>query len=286
LLPISCADIHHEAAAPPDPTVITQLSDTLTIISSENGRKSYRLQTPLVEGYGNAKEPYTEFRKGIFIETFKDSTQQVESTLVADYAIHFDKQELWEAKGNVKAVNEKGQILETQQLFWNQRTHKIYSNIDSKVTQGSDVIVGVGFESDEEFKVWEFRKPRGKLTVDIEPNRDTTTNKSSATGQPKTLQPQPQSTPRSEDNSAARPSGAQNRNRTWQQQRPQSPTGQQQRRSSNNPPAYQPVERREPPAGMRPTTPASTTQAATTVSPVRIQRAEVQQQQAKEPKKK
>lgn len=152
---------------------MTQQSDSLTIISSQNGRKAYRFETPLMERYEFAKEPYMEFRKGIQIETF-DSTGAIESTLVADYAINFEKQQLWEAKGNVVATNAKGQILQTQQLFWNQRLKRVYSNIDSKVIQGTDTLVGVGFESDEEFEEWEFRRPRGKLAVDVEPTRDTT----------------------------------------------------------------------------------------------------------------
>lgn len=152
---------------------MTQQSDSLTIIASENGRKSYRFFTPLMERYELAKEPYMEFRKGVDVVTYADSTGAVESTLVADYAIFFENQELWEAKGNVVATNAKGQVLETQQLFWNQKTHKIYSNVDSKVTQGTDVIVGVGFESDENFEDFTFRRPKGKVTVDTEPTRNT-----------------------------------------------------------------------------------------------------------------
>lgn len=152
-------------------TLMTQQSDSLTLIASENGRKSYRFFTPLMERYELAKEPYMEFRKGVDVVTYSDSTGQVESTLVADYAIFFENQKLWEAKGNVVATNAKGQVLETQQLFWNQKTRKIYSNVDSKVTQGTDVIVGVGFESDENFDDFTFRRPKGKVTVDTEPTR-------------------------------------------------------------------------------------------------------------------
>ena len=153
--------------------LITQQSDTLTIISSDNGVKSYRFYAPLMERYEFAKEPYMEFRRGVNVVTY-DSLQQVKSTLVADYAIYFENQKLWEAKGDVKTTNDQGHVLETQQLFWNQTTKKIYSNIDSRITQGQDVLVGIGFESDEDFKEWEFRRPRGKLAVDTEPNRDTT----------------------------------------------------------------------------------------------------------------
>lgn len=45
-------------------TLMTQQSDTLTIISSENGMKAYRFYAPLMERYEFASEPYMEFRRG------------------------------------------------------------------------------------------------------------------------------------------------------------------------------------------------------------------------------
>ncbi len=180
---ISC-----RGASPSEPVdveaLVTQRIDTLTRIQSENGRKSYRFRTPLLESHDLASEPYTEFPRGIHIETFKDSTGTVESILTADYAIFWTKKELWEAKGNVKAVNADGRILETQQLFWDQRTQKIYSNVDTKVTEGEDVMIGVGFESDESLNDLVFRRPRGKVSVDVEPTREQPDSAAAASGVP------------------------------------------------------------------------------------------------------
>lgn len=152
--------------------LMTQQSDSLVLLASENGQTKYRFETPLLERYELAKEPYMEFRKGVDVITY-DSIGNVASTLVANYAIFFEKQKLWEAKGNVVVVNADGQTLETQQLFWNQKTKKIYSNVDSKVVDGDNTIIGEGFESDEEFKDYIFRKPKGKVLVDVEPTDST-----------------------------------------------------------------------------------------------------------------
>ena len=149
-----------------DESMLTQQSDSLTIIQSSEGHREFVFKTPLMERYELAREPYMEFRRGVEITTYDDSTGLEESNLVADYAIFFEKRELWEAKGNVVARNAEGQILYTQQLFWNQSTHRVYSNVDSKVVQGQDVFIGEGFESDDKFEKWSFRKFTGKLTVD------------------------------------------------------------------------------------------------------------------------
>ncbi len=148
--------------------VVTHKTDTLTIYQSENGKIKYKFETPLMEVYEHAKQPYTEFREGLFITTYNDSTMVIESTLRADYGLVLDKQELWEAKGNVVATNAKGERLETQQLFWNRKTKRIYSNVDSKITMGTAEHVGTGFESDEEFKDWEFREAVSTFEFDPE----------------------------------------------------------------------------------------------------------------------
>ena len=150
-------------------TLMTMMSDTLCVVQSQNSKIKMRFETPLMERYQLAKEPYMEFRRGVHVITYDDSTSSVASTLVADYAIFFENRELWEAKGNVVATNADGQTLYTQQLFWNQKTHRVYSNVDSKIMQGADVFVGEGFESDDRFGEWSFRKFTGKLTVNTQP---------------------------------------------------------------------------------------------------------------------
>ena len=143
-------------------TLRTEYSENMSIIMSENGRKAYHFETPLIEGYNMAKDPYREFRKGIKITTFEDdSLGSVSAVLTANYAIFYENRKLWEAKGDVVIVNSDGRKLLTSQLFWNQSTHKVYSNVDSKIVGKDEVYHCEGFESDEQMKEWTYRKLRG-----------------------------------------------------------------------------------------------------------------------------
>lgn len=155
---------------------MTEYSENLSVITSENGQKSYHFTAPLMEGYTLAREPYREFRKGVRIVTYNkgDSLSTVDATLTANYAIYYENRELWEAKGNVVVEKSDGKTLYTQQLFWNARTKKIYSNVDSKIVQnnGRDVFIGEGFESDEEFKDWRFRRMKGRMEVEMKQSAD------------------------------------------------------------------------------------------------------------------
>ncbi len=146
-------------------TMITQQSDTLTMVFTKNGVKEYRFWTPLMERYEFARDPYMEFRRGINIITF-DSLGADNSKLRADYAIFYEKRELWETRGNVVGESADGRKLFTQQLFWDQKTDKVYSNVDCRIVDGDDEFVGEGFESDSEFNDWLFRESEGRMWVD------------------------------------------------------------------------------------------------------------------------
>lgn len=142
--------------------MMTEYSENLSIVMSENGLKSYHFETPLMEGYTLARDPYREFRKGVKITMFEeDSTSRDAATLTANYAIFYENRKLWEAKGDVVVIQTNGRRLYTQQLFWNQVTHRIYSNVDSRIVDGDEMTDCEGFESDEEMTQWKYRKLKG-----------------------------------------------------------------------------------------------------------------------------
>ena len=145
---------------------MTEKSSNLTIVVSENGRKSYRFTTPLLEGYTLGRDPYREFRKGIKITTFQDdSLTTVNATLESNYAIYYENRKLWEAKGNVRIVKHDGTKVFTQQLFWNSTTKRIYSNVDTKIVTANDTHYTEGFESDEDLVELNFRHWKGKVMM-------------------------------------------------------------------------------------------------------------------------
>lgn len=147
--------------------VVSRLMDNVTTVVSKNGKLEQRFSTPLLENYEFAKEPFEEYRKGIDFTRY-DSLEAVSSGITSDYALHWTKRDLWELKGNVVASGSE-RTLFTQQLFWDRKIKRFYSNVDSKVVEGDDVYIGEGFEADEGFGRWTFRKLKGTISVDTEP---------------------------------------------------------------------------------------------------------------------
>lgn len=186
LLVVGSATLLFSCSSKPAPveydleTLMTERSENREITMTENGARSYTFAAPLIEGYSLAQNPYQEFDKGIKMTTYtSDSLSLVDATITAEYAIYYDKQKLWEAKGNVVIIknNRKGEDttvvshteVYTQQLFWDARTKKIYSNVDTKVLQPDGWHQGVGFEADEDLKNIHFRKYKSEMEFDFTP---------------------------------------------------------------------------------------------------------------------
>lgn len=159
-------------------TLMTESSENRTITMMENGLRSYSFTTPLMEGYSLATNPYQEFRRGIAMTTYtSDSTNLQDATIKANYAIYYENQKLWEAKGNVVIIKNNRKDgdttvtghteIYTQQLFWNATTKKIYSNVDTKILQPDGWHFGVGFDADEDLKNIHFRKYSSEVEFDM-----------------------------------------------------------------------------------------------------------------------
>lgn len=176
----ACSNPEPEPTIKDPETTPTQISYQHRSINSVDGKRQYRMETPLLERYELAEEPFTEFRKGIKIETY-DTSLRVQSDLVADYARLNEVTEVWEARGNVVAHNytgEKGgRTLFTERLFWDQKAKKIYSDTTARVIDGGSVHVGRNFEADENFETWSFHNTSGRIEVDASTLRDSTTTK-------------------------------------------------------------------------------------------------------------
>ncbi|MDO4758497.1 MAG: LPS export ABC transporter periplasmic protein LptC [Rikenellaceae bacterium] len=190
ILLFSCDSKRESEIRAAESAMMTEMSEDLSIVMSQNGRRSYFFETPLLEGYTLGQEPYREFRKGIKITTYQDdSLSKVDMVLTANYAIYYEKRELWEAKGDVVGRKFDGKQLYTQQLFWDARTQRIYSNVDTKLVQGNNVSVGESFEANEDLSDWRFRYQKSRIEVEFDPSESDSTASSKPTERKTTTPP-------------------------------------------------------------------------------------------------
>jgi len=113
----------------------------------------------------NLPENRVEMPEGIEVFFF-DTLMNQTATLSARHATNFLDRQVFEARNDVVVVNEQNEVLNTEQLTWDQNKGIIYTEKFVKITTRDEVLFGEGFESDERFTQWEIKQPRGTFRVE------------------------------------------------------------------------------------------------------------------------
>lgn len=137
----------------------------VTTLISDSGVTRYRIKTKEWKVFDRKSPPYWAFERGIYLEKF-DTLFQMEASIQADTAYYYNKEELWKLMGHVDIHNLKGERFNTELLFWNQRTQKVYSDRFIRIEQPDRIITGWGFESNQQMTVYTIFKTEGIFYVD------------------------------------------------------------------------------------------------------------------------
>lgn len=142
---------------------------TLGVVTyiSDSGVTRYRMEAEEWLMYDRKRPSYWAFEKGVYLEQF-DSLFNVDASIKADTAYFYDKQKLWKLMGNVDIKNRKGERFNTELLYWNQATEKVYSDRFIRIEQPERIITGYGFDSNQQMTIYQIRNMRGIFYVDEE----------------------------------------------------------------------------------------------------------------------
>lgn len=153
-----------EAITERDSLPVLETRGVSTLIS-DSGVVRYRITAPLWQVFDRKNPSHWAFEEGVYLETF-DESFQTQASIQADTAYYFDGQRLWELDGNVEIKNLKGEQFNTQQMFWNQNTQRVYSDKFIRIRQTDRIITGHGFESNQQMTVYRIFRPEGVFYVD------------------------------------------------------------------------------------------------------------------------
>jgi LPS export ABC transporter protein LptC len=169
VLSLSCAGDKKELAAAVENRDSMPVMRTINVetLISDSGVIRYRMKTKEWLIFDRLKPSRWSFEKGIYLEQF-DSVHKVEASIKADTAYYYDKQRLWELRGHVDIHNRKGEKFNTELLFWNQSTEKVYSDKFIRIEQPDRIITGHGFDSNQQMTVYTIREMEGIFYVDEE----------------------------------------------------------------------------------------------------------------------
>jgi LPS export ABC transporter protein LptC len=135
----------------------TVSSYDFVMLYSDSARVKARLEAPKRDNY-EGDNPYVEMPLGMKV-VFYDSIKRPETTLTG----------IMEARNNVVVTNSKGETLNTEQLMWDERSEKLYSDVFVKITTPDQIIFGEGFESNQNFTQYRINKIKGTIKVKNNP---------------------------------------------------------------------------------------------------------------------
>lgn len=137
----------------------------VTTYVSDSGVTRYKVITEEWLMFDRKKPSYWAFEKGVYLEKF-DSIFQVEASIKSDTAYFYDKDKLWKLIGNVEIQNLKGERFDTELLYWDQNTGKVYSDKRIRIEQIDRIIIGQGFESNQQMTDYKINNMEGIFYVD------------------------------------------------------------------------------------------------------------------------
>lgn len=141
-----------------------QTAKEVEVMHSTKGKVLFQLNTPVLHQF-EGENSYSEMPEGVKVQIF-DEQMVVTSMLTSNYAIDSTYANKMEAHEDVVVVNEKGERLNTEKLYWNRNTEQITSDVFVKITTEDQVIQGTGLISNQDFTKYRILNITGIINID------------------------------------------------------------------------------------------------------------------------
>jgi LPS export ABC transporter protein LptC len=128
---------------------------------TDSGRIKSVLVSERMLDYGNMIYPFSEFPNGISV-TFFDKKKS-KTFIKADYAVSYKGTKIIDLQGNVKITSEKNQVLETNQLFYDQKNEWFFTEEKFKLTDPKGISYGQGIDFSSDFRIVHSQKIIGTI---------------------------------------------------------------------------------------------------------------------------
>ena len=131
---------------------------------TDSGLVKAKVFAPMLERYDNEKSNQSIMKKGI-TAYFYNKDKKITSYIKSKYAIRNDRLRTMTVKNEVIVVNIKGDTLRTESLVWDEKTNKINTSDNVKISTPDEIIYGEGLESNTAFSEYKIFKITGILSI-------------------------------------------------------------------------------------------------------------------------
>jgi LPS export ABC transporter protein LptC len=136
-------------------------ADFINLKYTDSGRISAILESPKMLDFNTVNFIFTEFPKGINLTLFDKKAKK--TFIKSDYAVSYKLTNIIDLQGNVKITSESGQILETQQLYYDQKNEWFFTEKSFKFTDPKGISNGQGIDFSKDFKIINSQKIVGEI---------------------------------------------------------------------------------------------------------------------------
>lgn len=140
-------------------SVPTLITDSGTQLISDSGITRYKMIYDVWMVFDKAKDPYWYFPEGLYLERFTPDFE-IEAIVKSDTAWYFTEKNLWKLKENVHVENMEGEQFDSDELYWDRKNGRVYSESYIEIQQKESQMKGYGFESNEQMTDYRIFKPR------------------------------------------------------------------------------------------------------------------------------
>ncbi|MFL9843086.1 LPS export ABC transporter periplasmic protein LptC [Flavobacterium rhizosphaerae] len=137
------------------------ITEDINLKYTDSGKIKAILISPLMNDFTNLQYGFNEFPKGVNV-TFYDN-KGGKSHVVADYAITYEETSIIDLQGNVKLSTDDGKVLQTEQLYYDQKNEWFYTEKYFKFTDGEGEYEGPGIDFSKDFSVFNMQQNSGRI---------------------------------------------------------------------------------------------------------------------------
>ena len=156
---------HTAPAIYPRDSVALMTTYGVNTLISDSGVIKYRIVAERWEVNQNKQPSRWLFERGLFLEQF-DEDFHIVTYIQADTAYFYDQQGVWELRGNVNVKTKQSLHFTSEELFWDERAHELYSNKFSRLVTPERTLQGSYFRSDDKMTRYRVTNSKGSFNSD------------------------------------------------------------------------------------------------------------------------
>lgn len=145
-----------------------EVATDVKIIYTDSAILRAKIFAPVMKRFPDKTNPYLEMPNGIKAN-FYNEYGEIQSSLSAQYAINYEKKDIIEIRDSVRVINKNDEEIKSDELIWDKKSRMVYSDKPVRVRiRDEKIIMAEGFESDETFIRYKFKKVTGIVYLDEE----------------------------------------------------------------------------------------------------------------------